>query len=129
MATPTSATFTTAQSAGSATGAAPTLATDGLAVGQQAAIRVTVSADPGQTVTGTGKLLAYVWHPGLTAWVRAPDRDFSITASLAFRGQMFNDVWWMVAEPGYRVTWVPSAVAVSGGVNVTVSVETSCTLR
>lgn len=73
---------------------------------------VCVEADSGQTLSGAGSLLAYLWNPLTGVWARTPDLDFTVTAS-ATRGMGFLGA--EVVSGRGRIAYVPSGVTVSSG--------------
>lgn len=75
---------------------------------------VTLAADSGQTLSGAGSLLGYVYVPSLGAWSRCPDLDLAVSVS-AVRSQTWAAPEVMVGQPGSRVAFVPSGVTFSAG--------------
>jgi hypothetical protein len=59
----------------------PALITDGLDLENLAHYRVIVSAASGQTLSGAGSLLAWMWSHTLAAWCRNPALDQLVTVS------------------------------------------------
>lgn len=110
--------------AGGATGAAPTVVTDGFNLAGLLSYRVIVSADLNQLLTGAGWMRAYLWSLFLTRWVRSPDLDFPITpiggtfASARDRVSLEFDVPLGMG----RGAWRPDGVATDAG-NVTTQIE------
>lgn len=98
-------------------GSAPTADTDGVALGPIGqGFAVIVSADSGQTLSGAGTLLAYVYSGAVGRWIRCADLDITVGTS-GVRDLTFNAIW--VAGRKGRVAFVPSSVTVSsGGVTV-----------
>ena len=73
---------------------------------------VSVEADSGQTLSGAGSLLCYLWNPLSGVWDRTPDLDLSVTSS-AVRGMGF--IGGQVVSGRGRIAYVPSGVTVSSG--------------
>lgn len=94
---------------------APSGATAGAELSGTDQVSVFVEADSGQTLSGAGSLLCYVYNDVSTVWARTSDCDLVVTAS-SVRGQGFLP---MRTAPRGRVTWLPSGVTISsGGVTV-----------
>lgn len=92
---------------------APTAASEGMSLGGVRGFRVSVCAQVGQTLSGTGTLLAY-WYDSVAAlWMRNPALDWSVTAT-GVRCQVFPDQRVVAASAG-RVFYATSALTVSGG--------------
>jgi hypothetical protein len=97
---------------------APTLATQGLRLDNLQGYFVTIGAASGQTLSGAGSLLCYVYDDTIAAWARLPELDITVgTASVRYLS--FAAVW--VAAPRGRVAYVPSSVTASSN-SVTVYV-------
>lgn len=110
-----------AVSSNSATGSAPSSLTDGSNLLGARGYVVTVSADTGHVLTGTGSMLCYWMNPALQRWCRNPDLDFPITPTGATWTNMQDRVaaeFDMVVGVG-QMKWVPSGVGTDGGSNVT----------
>jgi hypothetical protein len=109
------------------TGSPPTLSTDGASIDAADGFNVTVSANSGQTITG-GSLLCYFYgavsssgsgSPPTRRWMRCPAvLDFTPGTSVrdAPSGDYQTPVGWG------RIAYIPSAVTVSGGSTVTVTI-------
>jgi hypothetical protein len=109
------------------TEAAPSTTAHGLALCQQgyggkrlSGVSVTIAADAGQTLSGAGALSAYVYHPDLGAWARAPDLDLGVTATIRAQTSFAGTV--PVGRPGSRIAYVPTGVTMSAG-SLTVYVD------
>ena len=107
---------------GTATGDAPTLATDGVNLTGIGGVAIQVSADSGKKLAGAGTLQCYVYDADtLGVWVRVPDLDQTIGVT-NLRGQSFPGIY--VPSPRGRVAWIPSGVTVDAG---SVTVWINCT--
>lgn len=113
---------TVAVSGGVATRADPSVVTEGFGIANAKGLRVTVAAAAGQTLSGTGSLLCWMWHATLGAWVRNKDLDLNVAIS-GKRGQTFADLQPLLPMNGTRVCYACSSVAVGGGATVTVYVD------
>ncbi|HYI01364.1 hypothetical protein [Hyalangium sp.] len=110
------------------TESAPTLSTDGMSLTSDGGypvrgFMVSVCAGSGQTLTGGssgGRLRAWVYHPDAALWMRNPDLDLSVTATV--RCQAWPDL-----RAGYlqsrRVLFAADSILVSGGTTVTVRID------
>jgi hypothetical protein len=101
---------------------APTVTDKGVPLEGVDSVMPVVKAPDGQTFTGTGTLLGYVYAAG--RWVRAPraDRDLSDLAGL-LEGAL--DAQPVISKAGYFI-WIPSGVGLSGGTEITT--DYVCTL-
>jgi hypothetical protein len=107
------------------TAAAPSAATDGMAVGGLQGLMVTVetAVPASQTLSGAGTLQCYVYdsafNAGAGAWSRLPQGDLTVSTSgvsrLAFQA---DEV--LVGRNGSRIVWKANGVTVSAGTTVTV---------
>lgn len=104
------------------TGAAPTLADDGISIDVATGVSVFAEADSGQTLSGTGTLLCYVYDRVFAAWVRAPALDITIP-NVAGQRRLAMPALDVFARRG-RLAYITSAVAVSAG---SVTVYMLCT--
>jgi hypothetical protein len=104
------------------TGTDPTVATEGIALKDLAAVTVIVeTATPAsQTLSGAGSLLAWV-HDGASGgpngWSRCPALDLSVT--LSGKNRMAFQSLEVTGPRNMRLTYVPSSVTVSAGSTVT----------
>lgn len=103
------------------TEAAPATATAGLSLCPPAfgskrlkGVAVTLAADLGQTLSGAGSLLCYVYVPALAAWSRCPDLDVAVSVS-GVRAQTWSAPEILVGQASSRIAYVPSGVTVSAG--------------
>jgi hypothetical protein len=76
-------------------------------------VSVTLAADAGQTLSGAGTLTAYVYHPDLGAWSRAPDLDLGVSSTVRAQTWFVGTV--PVGRPGSRIAYVPTGVTMSAG--------------
>jgi hypothetical protein len=106
-------TYYTVNESGSGTSAAPTLATEGIALQDLDSISVVVSADLTRTLSGTGNLRCYIYDPEIARWVRCPGADLAVTAS-AVRDMAFPDME-VITPRAQRIEWAADTVAVSAG--------------
>lgn len=99
----------------STTEAAPTDTSVGVPLEGVDSVMPVLKAPDGQTFTGTGTILAYVYAAG--RWARAPtaDRDLSDLSGLP-EGAL--EAWLVISRSGWFI-WIPSAVGLSGGTTVT----------
>jgi hypothetical protein len=102
------------------TEAAPGTTAHGLALCQPtlggkrlSGVSVTLAADSGQTLSGAGTLTAYVYHPDLGMWSRAPDLDLGVTSTVRAQTWFVGTV--PVGRPGSRIAYVPTGVTMSAG--------------
>jgi hypothetical protein len=69
------------------------------------------TADTGQTLNGSGYLRAWVWHGRKARWMRNPDLDLRVTATVACQA-------WPDLRPGYlrsrRTLFTADTVTVTG---------------
>lgn len=100
------------------TGPAPSLPTDGAAVGASG-FRVIISADAAQTLSGTGTVQMWAYDSNLARWARDPDLDFAVSAS-GVRDQASSDFNTIVHDG--RVFAQVAGVGSSSG-NVTPQIE------
>lgn len=98
---------------------APTAATDGALLSGSTGVVVTVCAASGQTLSGAGTLLAYVYNPIAGLWARVPDLDLTTTTA-SVRCLAFPGIF--VAVPAGRIAYVPSSVTASSN-NLTIYVN------
>lgn len=104
------------------TRAAPTLGSEGMTLRDVAGFRVAVCAEVGQTLSGAGTLLAYVYDNDLAQWIRNKPADLSLTVIQAtVRCAVFPDSETRVSSG--RLLYAASGVTVSGGTTVTVQVK------
>ena len=82
--------------------------------------RVSVCAESTRTLTG-GTLLAWVYNPEVSLWMRNPDLDLVVT-NVAKRCRAFPDQR-VSAKQGARVLYATSSVTVSAGTTVTVRID------
>jgi hypothetical protein len=106
-------TYYTVFESASGTSAAPTTATQGLALKDLVGLTVVVSADSGATLSGAGTLRCYVYDADIARWTRCPAADLSVTAS-AVRDQMFSS-FQVLAPRADRIEWAADTVTLSGG--------------
>lgn len=105
--------------AGTATDA-PTLTTEGLALGSVASFDIVLEADSGQTLNGTGTLQCWRYSEAAGAWTRAPGGDItyaSITGqrrATIYSGNSPGTGEVAISRRG-RIVYNPSSVTVSGG--------------
>ncbi len=104
------------------TRAAPTLVTEGMSIHGVPGYRVSVCAESGQTLSGTGYLRAYAWHPVAALWMRNPSLDYTVSAT-ATRCQVFPDLQVAAQPEGWRVLFAADTIAVSGGTTVTTRID------
>lgn len=106
------------------TRAAPTASSDGMALDNLAGYRVSVCAESGQTLSGSGNLRAYLYHGDVGLWMRNPALDLAVSVSGA-RCQVFPDIEPAAREIGenHRVLYAADTVGVSGGTTVTVRID------
>lgn len=100
---------------------APTLATEGMGLHGVTGFRVSICAESGQTLSGTGNLRAYLYHTDAALWMRNPDLDLAVDAS-SVRCQAFPDMT-TGTTVGHRVLFAADTVGVSGGTTVTVRID------
>lgn len=97
---------------------APTTIADGMDLSGVVGFRVILSADSGQTLSGTGSVGFWVWSPGLARWCRDTQLDYSVAETT--RDGCSPD---FLAKVSYgRVLPAPIGVGVSSG-GLTVQIE------
>lgn len=108
------------------TGAAPTVAADGVPITGDASFTVFVTAPAAQTLSGAGSMLAYLWDPVQLLWARAPDADKAITVS-GTQSTSFIAVCTpfrnLSTNLPQRIKYVPSGVTFTGGSGLFVVLE------
>lgn len=102
------------------TRAAPTLVTEGMELRDIVAIRVAIDAGSGQTLSGAGSLLCYLWDNDDARWKRCPDLDLSVTSS-GIRDMVFGEQ--DVPVGSGRILFATSGVTVSAGTTATPSIK------
>jgi hypothetical protein len=115
---PISSSGASVRSVQATTEAAPTLATEGLDLRATAdracaGFNLYAECDSGQTFTGTGDFVAFMYD-AITGWARASELDVSVVTADASNRRIFLGAF-PVAAPRGRVAHVCSSVAVSGG--------------
>lgn len=99
-------------------------------------VGVHISADSGQTLSGAGTLLCYVYNPASTRWSRMPALDIPVTSAAsglrdvgfpALRLQNYlSDKVGLKDTPGQtRLAYVPDSVTLSGG-GLTIYLDANC---
>lgn len=101
------------------TQAAPTVATDGLALGGLRGFRVSICV-VGGNLAASGNLRAYVYVPSQAHWIHNPDQDLVVT-NTGVPCQLFSDRVPSVRKG--RVLYVNDTVGVSAGTTATVLIE------
>jgi hypothetical protein len=99
--------------------------TDGVKMHSIESIVPAITAEAGQTFTGTGTLLGYVYVTALAAWVRAPHSDFDLSDYAGLAQATLPALPVESATGLFQL--VPSGVGVSGG--TTLTVDYVCTWR
>lgn len=112
------------------TRAAPTAAPVAGAVGagmpltNVIAARISLCPAAGQTLTGTGNLRAYLWHPSAATWMRSPDLDLAVGTATTSANPCRV---WPDSQTGLRtagnVLYATDTIGVSGGTTVTVRID------
>lgn len=95
---------------------------DGLVLGGLMALAVSVYANPGQTLSGAGSLLCWIFNPYQAVWTRCYDLDLDMTAATSCPARTFpsNPI---PARQGVIINWLTSGVTVSGGTDVLVRID------
>jgi hypothetical protein len=106
-----------------ATEAEPVSALDGIDLNDVSSILAIVRAPAGQTFTGAGSLLGYLYVMG--AWERAPRADVELDEFAALDAAVLPSL--PIDSPQGRFCYVPSGVGLSGGTQVTT--DYLCTSR
>lgn len=110
------------------TRAVPTLASEGMDLGNIDGFRVSVCAASGQTLSGGGNLNAYLYNYDTALWQRNPGLDWAISVTATScsgalcRCQVFPDQV-VAAALGSRVLYAPNAVTISSGTTVVVRID------
>lgn len=87
----------------------------GLPLNDAHGYRLTIAAEAGQTLTGTGTMRCVMWHPGLALWCRDADLDFPVSEDTAgVRAVTFSEVECVVGD-AVQVYYYPDAVGTSSG--------------
>lgn len=96
----------------------------GLLLADMAGFRLAVQcATPSTTLDGTGAFRCVLWHPTLTAWLRNPDLDMTVGATVAGqRGRAFPDIETVVAD-GARVYYYRDGVGLSVAGDITMRLD------
>jgi hypothetical protein len=96
----------------------------GLLLADMAGFRLAVQCTtPSTTLDGTGTFRCVLWHPTLAAWLRNPDLDLAVGATVAGqRGRVFSDIQTVVAD-GARVYFYRDTVGVSVVGDITVRLD------
>jgi hypothetical protein len=102
-----------AKSVQATTETAPIAATDGADLTPCAGFNLYAEADSGQTFTGTGDFVAFMYDP-ICGWSRASELDASAVAADADNRRIFLGSF-PISAPRGRVAHVCNAVGVSGG--------------
>lgn len=107
------------------TRAAPTLTSEGMSLSGVKAVRISVCAESGQTLSGTGNIRIYFLHGAAGLWHRNPGADLTVTATT--RCQVFGDltVAAVAVDNGDRVLAATDTLGVSGGTTATVRMDGS----
>lgn len=95
---------------------------DGLVLAGLFAITVSVFPWVGQTLTGTGSLLCWIYNPYAQRWSRMPSADIDLSALPAAAPGYTSGAFWDPSRLGYIINWYPSSVAVSGGTDILLDV-------
>lgn len=98
------------------TDSAPSAVDDGVDLSSLKALAVYYHAPPGQTFTGTGTLVCYVWRPS-RGWKRYKALDYDMGDAAGLDEAILPP--FDVKAPIARLAFVPLNVAVSGGAQVT----------
>lgn len=99
---------------------APTLATDGVDLSSVSAIVPVLHAPGGQTFSGGGMMLGYVYVPlanGGAAWIRSPRSDYDMADASGLTDATLPA--YPVLSATGRFALIPSAVTVSSGSSMT----------
>jgi hypothetical protein len=99
-----------------ASGSAPSEATDGQPVGDNAldAILVVAEAPASETLSGAGTLTCYIYDSHVAAWIRYAAGDISLVGIPATQRRVAFPVGEVPFKRG-RIKWVPTSVTFSGG--------------
>lgn len=100
----------------STTETAPVNPTDGVNLSEVSTILCVMHAPGGQTFTGTGTMLAYVYIVD-TGWVRAPAADYDMGDANGLADVALPI--FTVASPRSYFMLVPSSIGVSSGATIT----------
>jgi hypothetical protein len=92
---------------------APTLDTEGVELTPCAGFHLFAEADVGQTFSGSGSVVGFMWDP-ICGWARAAELDASFVAADASNRRVFLGAFPVTAPRG-RVAHACNAVGVSGG--------------
>jgi hypothetical protein len=103
------------------TESAPLSPGDGIDLSSVRSLRVYVDAPAGQTFTGTGTWLGYVYSPRLKAWKRAKEFDLDMTDLAGETGGHIATI--EVSQSYGRFALVPDSIGVSGGTSLTETLE------
>ena len=95
-----------------------TTATEGAPLRDADSFTVVVEANSGQTLSGAGTLVGYIYDTDVAAWVPCPELNATVATS-GVRRAAYNYVV-EGARAGTRVQFAASGVTVSGGTQVRV---------
>lgn len=100
---------------------------DGLRTAGLLAVRVSVLANSGQTLSGGGTLDCWIYDDAQTFWFRLPELDLQVNwpgpgSTTVRRGRMFPGIR-IPPRLGGRVLWVANGITVSGGTDVLVRID------
>ena len=99
----------------------PTTDTEGQTLYTFEAITPILSAEDGQTLTGTGVLEAYIYDRDLGFWARMPGSDIVIPSSIDGFQHFAYPAIPIIGPRGGRLLYAASNIGVSGGTTVTVT--------
>jgi hypothetical protein len=95
---------------------------DGIVLAGLMALVVSVFPNPGQTLSGAGSLLCWIYNPFAAAWARCSDLDLDVSDASGFPAKTFA-AFSNVSRLGMLANWLTSAVTVSGGTDVLVRID------
>lgn len=95
---------------------------DGLVLGNNFAVTITVYANPGFVLSGAGSLKSWIYNPYQATWTRCPDLDVDLTSSETFNARTIPS-FTIPSRNGGLVNWFASGVTVSGGSDILVRLD------
>ncbi len=87
---------------------------DGLVLSNLMALVVSVYPWTGQTFSGAGSFLCWVFNPFQQVWTRCPELDLDMTDATSLPAKTFATLQ-NVSRLGALINWLSSSVTVSGG--------------
>lgn len=103
-------------------GIANPTAGDGLVLAGLAALVVSVWPNPGNTLSGAGNLLCWVFNPYMQLWSRCPDLDLTLSTTSGLPAQTFSTIL-NPSRLGGFINFLSNGITVSGGTDVLIRID------